>query len=393
MSMREAGCAACRRACSGSASRASSASRSRCRRATASGLGGVHRGRREVWHHAVRHRGDARAREKGYIIAGQDTDGTVTPHDLGMDWIVAQKKPDFIGKRSLARADIQPAASSWSGSARPRERAARGRRADRRRPASVDPHDHDRARHLELHEPQSRPLRARAGQGRPRAHRRAAVRADARPHHRRDRDRAGVSTRRSGCVPEALRHGLRSSGGPAAARGPPRRAHRAGQIDLRGDPHARGFMAAVGRALDLCCRASPAPRRQDQISALWLGPDQWLVTCPGRDVPGLLASLRAALAGVHAAITDVTDGSRVPGRRPERARCARQGLPLDLHARISPGRCAQSLLAKASVLIHLVDDGPEQGPSFDVYVARSFADYLWTWLEDAGREYGVRSSR
>jgi sarcosine oxidase, subunit alpha len=45
--------------------------------------------------------------EKGYIIAGQDTDGTATPHDLGMVWIVAQKKPDFIGKRSLARADMQ----------------------------------------------------------------------------------------------------------------------------------------------------------------------------------------------------------------------------------------------------------------------------------------------
>jgi sarcosine oxidase subunit alpha len=45
--------------------------------------------------------------EKGYIIAGQDTDGTVTPYDLGMDWIVAPRKPDFIGKRSLARADMQ----------------------------------------------------------------------------------------------------------------------------------------------------------------------------------------------------------------------------------------------------------------------------------------------
>jgi sarcosine oxidase subunit alpha len=44
--------------------------------------------------------------EKGYIIAGQDTDGTVTPHDLGMDWIVSKQKPDFLGKRSLARADV-----------------------------------------------------------------------------------------------------------------------------------------------------------------------------------------------------------------------------------------------------------------------------------------------
>ena len=43
--------------------------------------------------------------EKGYPIVGQDTDGTVTPQDLGMDWIVSTAKPDFIGKRSFARAD------------------------------------------------------------------------------------------------------------------------------------------------------------------------------------------------------------------------------------------------------------------------------------------------
>ena len=47
--------------------------------------------------------------EKGYIITGQETDGTVTPADLGMAWIVARQKPDFIGKRSLARADIRKA--------------------------------------------------------------------------------------------------------------------------------------------------------------------------------------------------------------------------------------------------------------------------------------------
>ncbi|MDH3661505.1 MAG: sarcosine oxidase subunit alpha [Alphaproteobacteria bacterium] len=45
--------------------------------------------------------------EKGYIITGQDTDGTATPADLGMDWIVSKKKGDFVGKRSLARADMQ----------------------------------------------------------------------------------------------------------------------------------------------------------------------------------------------------------------------------------------------------------------------------------------------
>ncbi len=42
--------------------------------------------------------------EKGFIIVGQDTDGSVTPVDLGMDWIIAKGK-DFIGRRSLARSD------------------------------------------------------------------------------------------------------------------------------------------------------------------------------------------------------------------------------------------------------------------------------------------------
>ncbi len=43
--------------------------------------------------------------EKGFIIVGQDTDATMTPVDLQMDWIVSKKKYDFIGKRSLYRSD------------------------------------------------------------------------------------------------------------------------------------------------------------------------------------------------------------------------------------------------------------------------------------------------
>jgi sarcosine oxidase subunit alpha len=43
--------------------------------------------------------------EKGFVIVGQDTDGSVTPVDLGMEWILAKHK-DFLGKRSLSRADM-----------------------------------------------------------------------------------------------------------------------------------------------------------------------------------------------------------------------------------------------------------------------------------------------
>ena len=40
--------------------------------------------------------------EKGFIITGQETDGSVNPNDLGMNWIISNKKKDFIGKKSLS---------------------------------------------------------------------------------------------------------------------------------------------------------------------------------------------------------------------------------------------------------------------------------------------------
>ncbi|HEY3213387.1 MAG TPA: 2Fe-2S iron-sulfur cluster-binding protein, partial [Actinomycetota bacterium] len=54
--------------------------------------------------------------EKGYVIVGQDTDGTVTPDDLGMGWIVNPSKGDFVGKRSLVRPDTaRPDRARWVG--------------------------------------------------------------------------------------------------------------------------------------------------------------------------------------------------------------------------------------------------------------------------------------
>ena len=44
--------------------------------------------------------------EKGYIIVGQDTDGTVTPYDASLAWAVSKKKTDFVGIRGLKRPDL-----------------------------------------------------------------------------------------------------------------------------------------------------------------------------------------------------------------------------------------------------------------------------------------------
>ncbi|MDW9596583.1 sarcosine oxidase subunit alpha family protein [Sinorhizobium meliloti] len=44
--------------------------------------------------------------EKGYIIVGQDTDGTLTPDDAGLSWAVSKKKQDFVGIRGMKRPDL-----------------------------------------------------------------------------------------------------------------------------------------------------------------------------------------------------------------------------------------------------------------------------------------------
>ncbi|NYT70855.1 sarcosine oxidase subunit alpha family protein [Halomonas sp. QX-2] len=46
--------------------------------------------------------------EKGFIIVGQETDGSVTPEDLGMQWAIGYDKPySWIGKRALTRSDTK----------------------------------------------------------------------------------------------------------------------------------------------------------------------------------------------------------------------------------------------------------------------------------------------
>ena len=62
-----------------------------------------------------------------------------------------------------------------------------------------------------------------------------------------------------------------------------------------------------------------------------------------------------------------------------------KGCPLDLHPLVfRPGDCAQTLLAKANIIIRCVDDSS----SYELIVRRSFADYAALWLHDAALEYG-----
>ena len=168
--------------------------------------------------------------------------------------------------------------------------------------------------------------------------------------------------------------------------------HRAhvGKLTLRGDAGDGAFLDAVRQCLDLALPTAPnTTAERDGLTALWLRPDEWLLTLPP---DAAAARLRDALAGIDAAVIDTTDAAtvfRLGGRR-ARAVIAK-GCPLDLHPRVfGPGLVAQTLVGGVDVILHQVaGDEVETGPAFDLYIRRSLAAYLWAWLSDAGLEYGI----
>jgi len=123
------------------------------------------------------------------------------------------------------------------------------------------------------------------------------------------------------------------------------------------------------------------------ITIYWLGPDEWLIVTPDDRRKSVEHRLRAALATLHFAVTDVSGGQTALHLHGRHVRdVLAKGCPIDFHPRVfGIGQCAQSHLGKAAVLIGQI----EEQPYFELIVRRSFADYLWTWLESAAEEYGL----
>lgn len=165
------------------------------------------------------------------------------------------------------------------------------------------------------------------------------------------------------------------------------RPHRC-KIDLRGNASDPGFLDAVEGVTGLRLPVEPnTTATAGDLSALWLGPNEWLIVGPAGRERDLAGRLRDALQGHHAAVTDVSEARTVIAVAGPSARdLLAKGTTLDLHPRVfGPGRCAQSGIAKTVMILHQLDDRP----TFEIYVANSFADYLWTWLEHAAAEYRV----
>ncbi|RJS94407.1 sarcosine oxidase subunit gamma [Salinisphaera sp. Q1T1-3] len=161
-----------------------------------------------------------------------------------------------------------------------------------------------------------------------------------------------------------------------------------GQIVLRGKSSDTAFTAACAGVLGCEVPTTPNTYAEGQgVVIAWMGPTEWLVLVDGESTPAWLSALRGALADVHAGVLDTSGGQTLISLEgPAALDVLAKGSTLDLHPRVAPtGFCTRSLLAKSAMFVRVV----EAGQRFEIVVRRSFADYLWQWLVDAGGEYGL----
>ncbi|MFC4591347.1 2Fe-2S iron-sulfur cluster-binding protein [Sphaerisporangium corydalis] len=357
--------------------------------------------------------------EKGYPIVGQDTDGTVTPADLGMDWVISKKKPDFLGKRSYSRAGFLQAArrelvgllpddpdllvpegsqlvacdrlpeppvpmlghvtSSYRSAALGRTFAlalvtgGRARLGDRLYAPIGDTLAPVTITHSVLYDPDN-------------------TRRDGEPPTPPDTPASAAGHEEPADV-AALSH----AAGHREEVDLPSRPHAAperlspltafhGISDTRLRVHELPFLPMTNLRLlrTTNLHADPEPAAVSRLpvepgtwlsfngaDVVWLGPDEWLVI--GDSDLDLPRSEDVAVTDVSAQRTTLLVAG--PGARDLLA----HGCALDLHPSVfGPGRCAQTTLAQAQVILIA-----REHDEFWILVRSSYARYLTAWLSDA----------
>ena len=163
-----------------------------------------------------------------------------------------------------------------------------------------------------------------------------------------------------------------------------------GCLNLQGGGGDPAFRGAAGAAAGIELPERPCTwQRAGDVRCYWLGPEEWLLAVPHGGQAELERRLREALSGSFS-VTDLSGGLvhfNLAGAHA--GDVLRKSSPYDFHPRnFPPGRCVQTVFAKAGALVAARTDG-----SFDLAVRRSYADYLSRWIADAAAEYGYAPLR
>jgi len=164
-----------------------------------------------------------------------------------------------------------------------------------------------------------------------------------------------------------------------------------GLLVLRVRKDKAALATAVNATLGLELPATLSSSFNDNVSfgALclrWIAPDEWLLSCPVENTYTIETSLREKLGGASIAIVNVSGGFTVLELQgPHAIDVLKKSTAYDTHAdNFAIGKVVSTVFAKAQVTMRCM--GPEH---VELIVRRSFADYVWHWIQVAAVEHGL----
>ncbi|MCZ4279322.1 hypothetical protein O4H49_00950 [Kiloniella laminariae] len=158
------------------------------------------------------------------------------------------------------------------------------------------------------------------------------------------------------------------------------------QVNIRGNSDDKKFVAGVKSVTGLAVPTTPNSYvTKGDLTIFWLSPDEWQIIGPVDAQNDLVAKLRDALSGQHVAVIDVSGNRTTLELSGAQARnVMKKSCRLDMDPQsFVPGQVVQTRVAKAPVILQMLDDKPV----FRMFVRPSFAEYLVDWLLDAMSEY------
>jgi sarcosine oxidase, subunit gamma len=159
-------------------------------------------------------------------------------------------------------------------------------------------------------------------------------------------------------------------------------------VDLWANPDGPAASQASA-ILGLALPTTPSTYVSNEtFTAIWMGPEEWLITAGARSGAELEAQLRAAV-GDHggAAINVSAQRTTLRLSGPDAREVLTKGCSLDMHPTVfTKGTAAQTTLGLTAVVLIALDDA---GTDYRILVRSSFARYLADWLIDAAEEFGV----
>jgi len=158
-----------------------------------------------------------------------------------------------------------------------------------------------------------------------------------------------------------------------------------GHLTLRCEPSSPVISVAqsiLGVALPLSPLTSV---EQGDLVVRWIAPDEWLISLPNDQVFDLETRFRAEMTGHHSLVNGSGGMTVYKLRGKHVVDMLKKSTPVDLHDSEFPvGKVVSTAFAKAGAVVRRTGES-----EFELVVRRSFADYIWLWIQDASQEYGL----